>query len=149
MLRKIFNAENPSPSDLYNVGTVGLIMRMLKLPDGRVKVLVQGLTKAKTVKFLQEEPFFTASIERITDAQPEEITIETEAIMRTVKEQIDKTASLGKAILPDIMIVIENLEDPGKLADLIASNIGLKTDHAQEVLEITEPAQRLKKSVKY
>ncbi len=145
LTQKDLNAENPSPSDLYPVGTVGLIMRMLKLPDGRVKVLVQGLTKAKTVKFLQEEPFFTASIEKITDTQPEEITIETEAIMRTVKEQIDKTVSLGKTILPDIMIVIENLEDPGKLADLIASNIGLKTEQAQEVLEITEPVQRLKK----
>ncbi|RJQ41248.1 MAG: endopeptidase La [Nitrospiraceae bacterium] len=143
--QKDLNAENPSPSDLYHVGTVGLIMRMLKLPDGRVKVLVQGLTKAKAVKFLKEEPFFTASIEKITDTQPEEITIETEAVMRTVKEQIDKTVSLGKTILPDIMIVIENLEDPGKLADLIASNIGLKTDQAQEVLEITEPVQRLKK----
>lgn len=145
LTQKDLNAENPSPSDLYPVGTVGLIMRMLKLPDGRVKVLVQGLTKAKTVKFLQEEPFFTAIIEKITDTQPEEITIETEAIMRTVKEQIDKTVSLGKTILPDIMIVIENLEDPGKLADLIASNIGLKTEQAQEVLEITEPVQRLKK----
>ena len=143
--QKDLNAENPSPSDLYNVGTVGLIMRMLKLPDGRVKVLVQGLRKAKAVKFLKEEPFFTAAIEKITDTQPEEITIETEAIMRTVKEQIDKTVSLGKTILPDIMIVIENLEDPGKLADLIASNIVLKTEQAQEVLEITEPAQRLKK----
>ena len=145
LTQRDLNAENPSPSDLYPVGTVGLIMRMLKLPDGRVKVLVQGLTKAKTVKFLKEEPFFTASIEKITDTQPEEITIETEAIMRTVKEQIDKTVSLGKTILPDIMIVIENLEDPGKLADLIASNIGLKTEQAQEVLEITEPVQRLKK----
>lgn len=145
LTQRDLNAENPSPSDLYPVGTVGLIMRMLKLPDGRVKVLVQGLTKAKTVKFLKEEPFFTASIEKITDTQPEEITIETEAIMRTVKEQIDKTVSLGKTILPDIMIVIENLEDPGKLADLIASNIGLKTEQAQEVLEITEPALRLKK----
>jgi len=145
LTQKDLNAENPSPSDLYPVGTVGLIMRMLKLPDGRVKVLVQGLTKAKTVKFLQEEPFFTASIEKITDTQPEEITIETEAIMRDVKEQIDKTVSLGKTILPDIMIVIENLEDPGKLADLIASHIGLKTEQAQEVLEITESVQRLKK----
>lgn len=145
LTQRDLNAENPSPSDLYPVGTVGLIMRMLKLPDGRVKVLVQGLTKAKTVKFLKEEPFFTASIEKITDTQPEEITIETEAIIRTVKEQIDKTVSLGKTILPDIMIVIENLEDPGKLADLIASNIGLKTEQAQEVLEITEPVQRLKK----
>lgn len=145
LTQRDLNAENPSPSDLYPVGTVGLIMRMLKLPDGRVKVLVQGLTKAKTVKFLKEEPFFTASIEKITDTQPEEITIETEAIIRTVKEQTDKTVSLGKTILPDIMIVIENLEDPGKLADLIASNIGLKTEQAQEVLEITEPVQRLKK----
>ncbi|MDI6744347.1 MAG: endopeptidase La [Thermodesulfovibrionales bacterium] len=145
LTQRDLNAENPSPSDLYPVGTVGLIMRMLKLPDGRVKVLVQGLTKAKTVKFLKEKPFFTASIEKITDTQPEEITIETEAIMRTVKEQIDKTVSLGKTILPDIMIVIENLEDPGKLADLIASNIGLKTEQVQEVLEITGPVQRLKK----
>jgi len=143
--QKDLNAENPSPSGLYHVGTVGLIMRMLKLPDGRVKVLVQGLSKAKAVKFLKEEPFFTASIEKITDTPPEEITIEIEAVMRTVKEQIDKTVSLGKTILPDIMIVIENLEDPGKLADLIASNIGLKTEQAQEVLEITEPVQRLKK----
>jgi ATP-dependent Lon protease len=106
--QKDLNAENPSPSDLYNVGTVGLIMRMLKLPDGRVKVLVQGLTKAKTVKFLKEEPFFTASIEKITDTQPEEITIETEAIMRTVKEQIDKTARQSNT--PDIMIRLKILK---------------------------------------
>jgi len=145
LTQKDLNAENPLPAELYSTGTVGLIMRMLKLPDGRVKILVQGLTKAKTIKFLKEEPFFTAKIEKVTDVQPEEITIETEAIMRTVKEQIDKTVSLGKTILPDIMIVIENLEEPGKLADLIASNIGLKTEQAQEVLEITEPVQRLKK----
>jgi len=145
LTQKDLNAENPAPNELYSVGTVGLIMRMLKLPDGRVKVLVQGLAKAKTVRFSQEEPFFKADIEKIVESKPEEITIEIEAIMRTVKEQIDKTVSLGKTILPDIMIVIENLDDPGKLADLIASNIGLKTDHAQEVLEITDPVQRLKK----
>jgi len=145
LTQKDLNTENPLPSDLYPVGTIGIIMRMLKLPDGRVKILVQGLSKARTVKFIQEEPFFSAKIEKITDTRPEEITIETEAIMRTVKEQIDKTVSLGKTILPDIMIVIENLEDPGKLADLIASNIGLKSEQAQEVLEITEPVRRLKK----
>lgn len=145
LTQKDLNVENPGPKDLYSIGTVGLIMRMLKLPDGRAKVLVQGLSKAKTMSYLQEEPFFTADIEKITDIKPEQITIEIEAVMRTVKEQIDKTVTLGKTILPDIMIVIENLDDPGKLADLIASNIGLRTEQAQEVLEIINPAQRLKK----
>ncbi len=145
LTQKDLNAENPTPDDLYTIGTVGLIMRMLKLPDGRVKILIQGLSKARALKFSQEEPFFKADIEKITDYKPEEITIEIEATMRTVKEQIDKTVSLGKTILPDIMIVIENLDDPGKLADLIASNIGLKTEQAQEVLEITDPVVRLKK----
>ncbi len=145
LTQKDLNIENPAPDELYSIGTVGLIMRMLKLPDGRVKVLVQGLSKAKALRFSQQEPFFKADIEKIIDKKPEDITIEIEAIMRTVKEQIDKTVSLGKTILPDIMIVIENLDDPGKLADLIASNIGLKTDQAQEILELTDNVRRLKK----
>lgn len=145
LTQKDLNAENPIPDELYSIGTVGLIMRMLKLPDGRVKILVQGLAKARAVKFSQEEPFFTAGIEKILDKKPEEITIEIEAIMRSVREQIDKAVSLGKMLLPDIMIVIENLDDPGKLADLIASNIGLKTEQAQAVLEITDNVKRLKK----
>lgn len=145
LTQRDLNAENPMPEELYSTGTVGLIMRMLKLPDGRVKVLVQGLAKAKAIKFSQAEPFFTAGIEKIIDRKPEEITIEIEATMRTVREQIDKVVSLGKTILPDIMIVIENLDDPGKLADLIASNIGLKTEQAQAVLEITDNVTRLKK----
>jgi len=145
LTQKDLNAENPAPDELYSVGTVGLIMRMLKLPDERVKILVQGLSKARIKKFTQQEPFFTAEIEKIVDYKPKEITIEIEATMRTVKEQIDKTVSLGKTLLPDIMIVIENLDDPGKLADLIASNIGLKTEQAQEVLELADPVLRLKK----
>jgi ATP-dependent Lon protease len=145
LTQKDLNVENPTQKELFSIGTVGLIMRMLKLPDGRVKVLVQGLAKAKVSRFSQEEPFYKADIEKIIDYKPEEITIEIEAIIRTVKEQIDKTVSLGKTILPDIMIVIENLDDPGKLADLIASNIGLKTEQSQEILEITDSVQRLKK----
>lgn len=143
--QKDLNSENPKPEDLYSIGTAALIMRMLKLPDGRVKILVQGLAKAQTVNFTQHEPFFTADIKKIIEPKPQDITIETEATIRTVKDQIDKVVSLGKSILPDIMIVVENLDDPGKLADLIASNIGLKTDQSQEILEITDPVQRLKK----
>ncbi|HUO77228.1 MAG TPA: endopeptidase La [Thermodesulfovibrionales bacterium] len=139
------NMENPTQEDLYAIGTVGIIMRMLKLPDGRVKILVQGVSKARVLGFTQTEPFYTATIEKITDQKVEEMTIETEAIMRTVKEQLDKAVSLGKTILPDIMVVVENLEEPGRLADLVASNLGLKTEQAQEILEIIEPVQRLKK----
>ncbi len=139
------NVENPTAEELYTVGTVGLIMRMLKLPDGRVKVLVQGVSKAKVLGFSQTEPFYTATIEKVVDQKAEEMTIETEAIIRTVKELLDKAVSLGKTILPDIMVVVENLDDPGRLADLVASNLGLKTELAQEVLEIIDPVQRLKR----
>jgi ATP-dependent Lon protease len=139
------NVENPTPDDLHTIGTVGIIMRMLKLPDGRVKILVQGVSKARVLGFTQTEPFYTATIEKIVDQKLEEMTIETEAIIRTVKEQLDKAVSLGKTILPDIMVVVENLDDPGRLADLVASNLGLKTEQAQEILEIMDPVQRLKK----
>ncbi len=139
------NVENPTTGDLYSIGTVGIIMRMLKLPDGRVKILVQGVSKARVLGFAQTEPFYTATIEKIVDQKPEEMTIETEAIIRTVKEQLDKAVSLGKTVLPDIMVVVENLDDPGRLADLVASNLGLKTEQAQEILEIIDPIQRLKK----
>lgn len=145
LTQKDLNIENPTTDDLFTVGTVGIIMRMLKLPDGRVKILVQGLTKARVLSFTQTEPMFMAAIERIPDQKIEEISIEIEALIRTVKEQLDKAVSLGKAILPDIMVVVENLSDPGRLADLVASNLGLKTEQAQEILEIDDPVTRLKK----
>jgi len=145
LTQRDLNIENPGPEDLFTVGTVGIIMRMLKLPDGRVKILVQGLTKARVLSFTQTEPMFMAAIERIPDQKIEEISIEIEALIRTVKEQLDKAVSLGKAILPDIMVVVENLSDPGRLADLVASNLGLKTEQAQEILEIDDPVKRLKK----
>ena len=142
--QKDINVENPSPSDLYSVGTVGVIMRMLKLPDGRIKILVQGVARAKTVKFLQKEPFYQVEIKTFTDV-PAQANLETEALMRNVKEQIEKLVSFGKVILPDIMVVIENVDDPGKLADLAVANMGLKVEQAQDILEITDPIQRIKR----
>ena len=143
--QKDINMENPSPSDLYSVGTVGVIMRMLKLPDGRIKILVQGVSRAKTVKFLQKEPFYQVEIKTFTDVPRRVANLETEALMRNVKEQIEKLVSFGKVILPDIMVVIENVDDPGKLADLAVANMGLKVEQAQEILEITDPVQRIKR----
>ncbi len=143
LTQKDVNIETPTPEDLYSIGTVCVIMRMLKLPDGRVKILVQGLTKAKALLFTQREPFFVAEIEKIADEKVEEPRLENEALIRNVREQVEKTISLGKAAPPDIMIAIENIDDPGRLADLISSNLGLRTEQAQEILEMSDPITRL------
>lgn len=145
LTQKDFNIEVPEPSDLYNIGTICMIMRMLRLPDGRLKILVQGISKAKALEFYQSEAFYMAKIEKIEDEAIKEITIEHEALIRTVKDQLEKVISLGKNILPDAMVIIENIDEPGRLADLIASNLGLKSDQAQEILEINNPIERLKK----
>lgn len=143
--QKVLEVENPTPQDIYKVGTIGLITRMLKLPDGRIKILVQGLSKAKTLKYMQKEPYYTVEIEKMQEPKVTEISLEVEALMRNVKEQLEKMVTLGKVLLPDIMVIIENIEDPGRLSDIITSNLGLKVEVAQEVLEIVHPVQRLKK----
>jgi ATP-dependent Lon protease len=145
LTQKDLNIENPTPEDLFSVGTIALVMRMLKLPDGRVKILVQGLSKAKALKYEQTEPFFKALIEKIEDQKLEKLTIEDEALVRNVRGQLEKAVSLGKSILPDIMGVVENIEEPGRLADLISSNIGMKAEQSQEMLEISDPIKRLKR----
>ncbi len=142
--QKDISVENPTPSDLYSMGTVGVIMRMLKLPDGRIKILVQGVARAKTVKFFQKEPFYQVEIKTFPEV-PAPVNLETEALMRNVKEQLERLVSFGKVILPDIMVVIENVDDPGKLADLAVANMGLKVEQAQDILEITDPVQRIKR----
>ncbi|MBI5057221.1 MAG: endopeptidase La [Nitrospirae bacterium] len=143
--QKDVNIEVPSKEDLYTVGTVGTILRMLKLPDGRLKILVQGVAKAKILNYTQTDPFYIGEIGKVIDQQQPEMTLEVEALMRNVKELVDKSLALGKSFLPDIIVLIENIEDPGRLADLVASNLGLKADQAQSLLEQTDPILRLKK----
>ncbi|RJQ56997.1 MAG: endopeptidase La [Nitrospiraceae bacterium] len=137
--------ETPSKEDLYAVGSVGTILRMLKLPDGRLKILVQGITKARITGYTQTDPFYIGEIEKLIEPKHPEITVEIEAMMRNVKELVDKSLTLGKTFLPDIIVLIENIEEPGRLADLVASNLGLKADQAQALLEQTDPVKRLKK----
>ncbi|MDC4205025.1 MAG: LON peptidase substrate-binding domain-containing protein [Candidatus Manganitrophus sp.] len=136
--------ESPEPDDIYTIGSVGTIMRMLKLPDGRVKILVQGIAKARITSFQQTTPYHTVRIEKLTDPSAES-GLEVEAAVRTVKELMGKVVAFGKFTVPDIISVIENLDDPGRLADMIASNLGLKVETAQEVLEILDPVERLGK----
>jgi len=143
--QKDANIEAPSPEDLHTTGTVGTILRSLKLSDGRLKLLIQGLAKARVIRYIQTEPYYTGEIEKIIEPRFKDLTVEDEALIRNVKEQVDKAITLGKPFMPDVMVLIENVEDPGRLADLVASNLGLKTEQAQEVLEITDPVVRLKK----
>jgi ATP-dependent Lon protease len=143
--QRTLDLENPQPEDIHTIGTVGMIMRMLKLPDGRVKILVQGLAKARIMEYLQREPYFRVRIEKILEPKTSLPTLELEALVRTVKEQIEKIVGFGKMLLPEVLAVIENLDEPGRLGDLVISNMGLKVEEAQEILEILDPGVRLKK----
>ncbi len=136
--------EDPSPKDLYRIGTVAVVMKMLKLPDGKVKILVQGLSKASIKETLQNIPYPLVKVENIKDPFVTEITLETEALMRNVREQLERIVSYGKLLSPDLMFILESVDDPGRLADLVASNLELTVEKAQEILEILDPIERLK-----
>ncbi len=137
--------ESPMPSDIYLHGTVGTILRMLRVPDGRVKILVQGVSKAKITAFVQTEPYYLVALQTIVEPPFTTLSLLAEAAIRTSKTQMEKIVSLGKSLVPDIMSLIENLDDPGRLADLITSNLSLKVDQAQGILETEDPLLRLQK----
>lgn len=141
--QKEITEENPSEDTIYQVGTLAMIMRMRKLSDGRVKILIQGVSKARIKKFAKSNPFFEVSVEKIEDQQLQESPVEFEAMIRTAKEHLEKIIALGRVLSPDILLVLDDVTDPGRLADLIASNLGLKVGDAQRVLETYEPKQRL------
>lgn len=138
-------AEHPEPSEIFDLGTVAMIMRMRKLPDGRIKILVQGLTKARILDFKQTEPFFVTKAVKVEDTEASQDSIATNALMRTIKEQLEKVIQLGKVLSPDILMVLEDITDPGRLADLVASNLNLHVSEAQVILETLDPVERLHK----
>src|SRR4030042_5655812 len=144
--QKNLSEEDPSMKDLYRVGTVAAVMKMLKLPDGKVKILVQGLSKAFVKETLQTIPYLLVKVENIKDPFITEITLETEALMRNVREQLERIVSYGKFLSPDLMFVLESIDDPGRLADLVASNLDLTVEKAQEILEILDSVQRLRRA---
>ncbi len=135
--------ENPEPEDIYGLGTVSLILRMLKLPDGRLKILVQGRAKAKITEYQQTRPFFKVGLEVVSEAPIGEVTPETEALMRNAREMSEKILTLKGVMSPDLLSILDSIEDPGHLADLVAANLRLKIDEAQAVLEEFDPIKRL------
>ena len=145
LTQKEMEIEEPKTEDVYDIGTVALIMRMLKLPDGRVRILAQGLIRAKINSFEEDQPFIQSEIEVIHEPELKEKSIESEALIRNVRAGLEKATSLGKNIPPEVLIIAANVEELGRLADLTASNLELKVEEAQEILEIIDPAQRLRK----
>ncbi len=138
--------EDPGPDDIYPVGTVALIMRMLKLPDGRIRVLVQGIGRARIVAFEEGLPHVQARIETITEPEVKDKgSLEIEALMRNVKAALEKSTNLGKPISAEVIVIATNMDEPGRLADLTASNLDLKVEGAQEILEAIEPVERLRR----
>jgi ATP-dependent Lon protease len=138
--------EDPGPEDIYSVGTVAIIMRMLKLPDGRIRVLVQGIGRARVTSYEEGTPHLQAKVEAITEPTVNDKgTLEIEALMRNVKAALEKSANLGKQISPEVIVIANNMDEPGRLADLTASNLELKVEGAQEILEATDPIERLRK----
>src|SRR5688572_30738425 len=142
--QKNSSEESPTPSEIHKVGTIASIMRMLKLADGRVKILVQGLSKGEVDVFTRERPFFEVKIRKVIEPTLQEVPIEVEALMRTAKEKIEQILNL-KNLPPEIVMVTDNISDPGVLADLVASNLRLKIEESQAILEIFDPIDRLKK----
>ncbi|OYV74546.1 MAG: hypothetical protein B7Z74_02060, partial [Deltaproteobacteria bacterium 21-66-5] len=136
------SVEDPKEGDLYRTGTVAMIMRMLKLPDGRLKILIQGVVKAKIVEFIEAKPAVRVRIDRIVESPMKEGSLEVEALMRASREKIEKILSL-KNMPVEILMVTENINNPGVLADLVASNLRLKIEEAQSVLEEEDPVARL------
>ena len=137
--------DDPKAEDLHEFGTVSVIMRMLKLPDGRVRILVQGFSRAHVEYYDESKPYLTAKVQPKTEPQVTPDSVELEAMIRNAKSSLEKMVSLGKNISPDLVAIASNLDDPARLSDLIASNLDLKVDKAQEVLELIDPVERLRR----
>src|ERR1700716_249264 len=143
--QKDLDKEEPQQDDLYNVGTVAVIMRMLKLPDGRIRILVQGVSRAKVESVSATGECLHARLQVMTEVLAPERSLEVEALMRNVRGSMEKAINLGKNISPEVMAIIANLDDAGRLADLSASNLELKVEDAQSVLDISDTTTRLRR----
>jgi len=141
--------DDPTTSDIYMVGTVGTVLQLLKLPDGTVKVLVEGGQRARIQRFADNDLFFQAFAETIGEGEGTGAQQETEALARTVVSQFEQYIKLNKKIPPEVLVSINQIEDPGKLADTVASHLSLKIPEKQELLETAAVSERLEKVFGY
>jgi ATP-dependent Lon protease len=135
--------DDPSADDIYRVGTVSTILQLLKLPDGTVKVLVEGGKRAKIVGFKETDSYFEAFVEPMPDQATE--AKELEALGRTVVSQFEQYIKLNKKIAPEVLVSLNQIDEPSKLADTVASHLNLKIAEKQELLEVAKVGERLER----
>ncbi|MBN1466268.1 endopeptidase La [candidate division KSB1 bacterium] len=135
--------ENPTEADIYNYGVAAIILRMLKFPDGSLRILVQGIARIKLLKELQSEPYFKFKIRILSDHYDN--STELEALKRNVAIQFQKIVSLVPQLPDELQVVVVNTSHPGKLADLVASNLNLSVAEKQHIIEAIDVKQRLEK----
>jgi len=141
--QKSVDIDDPRAEDLYSVGTVGESMQSLRLPDDTIRVVVEGVARVRVLEYVQTEPFFRARVEVM--AEPAREGIEVEALMRSVVAQFARCIELGKNIPPEALENAGGVNDPGRLADLVAGFLDLKVEVKQEILELADPVARLER----
>ena len=139
--------DDPTVDDIYEMGTIGTVLQLLKLPDGTVKVLVEGSQRAKIVRYTDKEEFFQAEAELIEDIV--EDSKDLEALSRSVITQFEQYIKLNKKIPPEVFVSLSQIEDSGKLSDTIASHLALKISEKQELLEFVSAADRLERAYSF
>jgi len=139
--------EDPTPSDLFDYGISANILKMLKLPDGSMRVLVQGLSRIQIIDYLQMNPYFRARVRPLQDII--EKSLELEALAKNVTIQFQKIISLVPHLPDELQVAVMNIHHPGKLADLVASNLNLSLEEKQELLELIDVKKRLEKLTVY
>lgn len=138
--------EDPGVQDIYEFGCISKIMRMLKLSDGRIRLLVQGEARARIAEYTQEKPYFKVKIEKY-DENPRELKdyeIVTQAMFKDVKEKFEKIAEMNRFILPDMILAMKKIESIGYYCDIVSSQLNLKLEDQQKLLETTDEVKRLK-----
>jgi len=135
--------EEPKPEDIYTVGTAAIVLKMLKFPDGSLRVLVQGIERIRVLEYVSSEPYYRAKIKVVRESYRPSTKIE--ALMRNVQIQFQKIVSLVPHLPDELQVVAMNLQDPARLADLVASNINLNLQEKQEILELADVERRLER----
>jgi len=149
LTQKDSSVEDPKLEHLYISGTVALIVRMLKLPDGRLRVLVQGISRVRVKAMRDDGKIIVCDIQVIEDVEPKRLAIKDRALIKNVREKFEQTGRLGKQVPNEIFVIVENIDEPGKLADIIASNLDLKISDSEKILGEEKSMKRLAKVYDY
>ncbi len=142
--QKQAKTDNPTPDDIYRVGTIGTVLQLLKLPDGTVKVLIEGRKRAEIRGFVEEEEYFLVEVEELTD-EPYDKDVEVEALVRSVIKGFEDYVKLNKKVPPELLMSVASIDEPGKLADTMITHLTVKLEEKQKLLETMDPVKRLER----